>query len=429
MRKASAISVSILIALSLLLSKQASAQAPQKMSYQAVVRTAGSQLVTNKTVGMRISILQGSASGTVAYTENQTPTTNANGLLSVEIGGTGFNTIDWTAGTYFIKTEIDPAGGTNYTIIGTSQLLSVPYALFAKSAGNGFSGSYTDLTNKPALFDGNWTSLIGKPTTIAGYGITDAVSTTGIQTITGNKTFNGTVSIKKPLSNTNAANKIYVDSLIIKVMNSFAKSDETFTSPTAGTIKDIDGNTYHIIKIGSQWWTVENLRVAHYRDGSYIPKVTDNTAWATMSTGARCFYNNDSITYSAIYGAFYNWYSVADSRNLCPVGWHVPADIEWAALSTYLGGNSIAGGKIKETGTTHWTSPNTGATNESGLTILAGGYRTSNFTGMGLYGDYWTSTSFSSSNAWYIGLIYNTSTIGTSNFMKALGIPVRCIRD
>jgi uncharacterized protein (TIGR02145 family) len=429
MRRMSAILATVLSTVSLFHPDHVFAQAPQKMTYQAVVRNASSQLVTSKTVGMKISILQGSASGTVVYTETQTPTTNANGLLSVEIGNTGFSSIDWAAGTYFLKTEIDPAGATNYTITGTSQILSVPYALYAKTAGNGFSGSYTDLTNKPALFDGTWASLTGRPTTIAGYGITDAVSIAGVQTITGNKTFNGTVSLKKPLSNNNAANKIYVDSLIIKVMNSFAKSDETFTSPTTGTIRDVDGNTYHIIKIGSQWWTVENLRVIHYRDGSYIPKVTDNTAWASLSTGARCFYNNDSVTYAATYGAFYNWYSVSDSRNLCPVGWHVPADIEWAALSTYLGGNSIAGGKLKETGTTHWSSPNTGATNESGFTALAGGYRTSNSTGMGLYGDFWTSTAYSSANAWYIGFTYNTSSLGTSNFMKALGIPVRCMRD
>ena len=115
------------------------AQVPQKMSYQAVIRNSLSQLVTSHGVGMRISILQGSASGTAVYTETQTPTTNVNGLASLEIGGgtpvTGtFASIDWSAGTYFIRTETDPAGGTSYTIISTSQLLSVPYALHAKTA-------------------------------------------------------------------------------------------------------------------------------------------------------------------------------------------------------------------------------------------------------------------------------------------------------
>jgi len=140
------------------------AQSPQKMSYQAVIRNSSNNLVVSAAVGMQISILQGSSSGTLVYTETQTATTNSNGLVSIEIGGgTGFETINWANGPYFIKTETDPTGGTNYTITGISQLLSVPYALYAKTAGNGFSGNFNDLTNKPALFDGLYSSLQGKP--------------------------------------------------------------------------------------------------------------------------------------------------------------------------------------------------------------------------------------------------------------------------
>tara|TARA_R110002111_G_scaffold256215_1_gene323236 strand:+ start:2496 stop:3449 length:954 start_codon:yes stop_codon:yes gene_type:complete len=140
----------------LLLSANTFAQAPEKMSYQAVVRDSGDNLVTNQAVGMQISILQGSASGTAVYVETQTPTTNTNGLVSIEIG-TGslvsgnFSTIDWSADSYFVKTETDPTGGTTYTITGTSELLSVPYALHAKTADNAFSGDYNDLNNKPSL--------------------------------------------------------------------------------------------------------------------------------------------------------------------------------------------------------------------------------------------------------------------------------------
>jgi len=119
------------------------AQSPQKMSYQTIVRNSNSQLVTSHVVGIKISILQGSATGTVAYTQTQTPTTNANGLVSIEIGGTGFDAINWANGPYFIKTETDPLGGTSYTITGTSQLLSVPYALQAKVA-EAISGGETD---------------------------------------------------------------------------------------------------------------------------------------------------------------------------------------------------------------------------------------------------------------------------------------------
>jgi hypothetical protein len=123
------------ILVSVLLTASVIAQSPEKMSYQAVIRNSSNALVTNSTIGMQISILQGSASGTTVYTETQTPTTNANGLVSIEIGsGAGFSTIDWSNDIYFIKTETDTAGGTSYTIIGISQLLSVPYALYAKTA-------------------------------------------------------------------------------------------------------------------------------------------------------------------------------------------------------------------------------------------------------------------------------------------------------
>jgi hypothetical protein len=130
----------ITICAAILLTVTVFAQAPNKMSYQAVVRNSSNALVTNSAVGMRISILQTSSNGTAVYVETQTPTTNANGLASIEIGGGAmvsgnFSTIDWANGPYFVKTETDPTGGSSYSIIGTSQLLSVPYALYAANAG------------------------------------------------------------------------------------------------------------------------------------------------------------------------------------------------------------------------------------------------------------------------------------------------------
>jgi hypothetical protein len=146
------------------------AQMPLKMSYQAVIRNSSNQLVTNSPIGMRINILKGSSTGATVYTEiAQTASTNANGLVTLEIGSGnitfgGLGIIDWAHGPYFLKTETDPNGGTNYIITGVSELLSVPYTLYAEEAGNGFSGNYNDLSNKPVLFDGSWNSLAGKPT-------------------------------------------------------------------------------------------------------------------------------------------------------------------------------------------------------------------------------------------------------------------------
>lgn len=152
-------------------------QSPQKMSYQAIVRNASGKLVQNSNIGIRISILQGSASGPVVYTETHNATTNVNGLVSVEIGGgttTGnFSDINWATGIYFLKTETDPAGSTNYSITGMSQMLSVPYSLYSQIAGNGFSGDYNDLINKPVT-DGSETKIqAGKNITLTGTGTID----------------------------------------------------------------------------------------------------------------------------------------------------------------------------------------------------------------------------------------------------------------
>jgi hypothetical protein len=149
------------------------AQTPEKISYQAVVRNSSNQLVINREIGVKVSILQGSSSGTSVYVENQNRTSNANGLLTLDIGngtvqsGT-FANINWANGPYFVKIEMDINGGINYSISGTSQLLSVPYALYSKKAENGFSGNYADLVNKPVLFDGTWNSLTGKPALFSG---------------------------------------------------------------------------------------------------------------------------------------------------------------------------------------------------------------------------------------------------------------------
>jgi microcystin-dependent protein len=144
------------------------AQSPQLLSYQAIVRDAGNKLVTNQNVGMKISILQGSPTGTAVYTETQPATTNANGLVTISIGNgnavTGtFTVINWANGPYFLETETDPAGGTNYTITGTSQILSVPYALYAKTSHTSDSINYNSLTGLPTLFNGQYNSLTGTP--------------------------------------------------------------------------------------------------------------------------------------------------------------------------------------------------------------------------------------------------------------------------
>lgn len=200
-----------------------------------------------------------------------------------------------------------------------------------------------------------------------------------------------------------------------------------------GTLTDIDGNIYSTIQIGTQWWMSENLDVSHYNDGTAIPLVNDPHKWVDLTTPGYCYYGNtfqDTITYKAIYGALYNWY-VVNTGNLCPTGWHVPSDAEWTNLSTFLGGEAIAGGKLKERGTTYWRYPNRGATNESGFTGLPGGNRIyyGAFSQIELNGFWWSSTESDSTNAYYRSLDYFSTKLYRYILMKRDACSVRCLKD
>lgn len=203
------------------------------------------------------------------------------------------------------------------------------------------------------------------------------------------------------------------------------------SSVTYGTMTDQEGNVYKTVTIGTQTWMAENLRATKYNDGTAIPLITDNTAWSNLSSGAYCNYNNTSNTDTiATYGRLYNWFAV-NTGKLAPTGWHVPTDAEWTQLTDYLGGKSVAGGKIKETGTTHWADPNTGATNETGFTALPGGYRDydDGFGSVGVYCVWWSATERSATDAWARDMYYGSSSVGRLNYSKELGFSVRCVRD
>jgi len=388
------------------------AQTPQKMSYQAVIRNGGDQLVTNHSVGMRLSILQGT---NPVYVETHATTTNANGLVSIEIGngtfvsGVAFSAIDWSAGVYSIKTETDPTGGTNYTaIVGTSPLLSVPYALYAKTVA-----SYTEI-------DPN------------------AVLLTGDQTIAGNKTFTGTTTVQTPVNATDAATKAYVDLLLVQIEALKAQIEPSLLAN--GFIDTRDNNHYDVVKTGKQIWMGENLK--------YLPSVV-GPGTGSRTTPYYYVYGYDGTDVNdakaeanyANYGVLYNWPAAMNGaasstanpsgvQGVCPTGWHLPSDAEWTQLTDYLGGTSIAGGKLKETGTTHWNSPNTGATNETGFTALPGGFRDADgtFGRVGSYGFWWSATEGAGS-AWYRFVYYSDSNVYSFDTGKEAVFSVRCVRD
>ncbi len=200
-------------------------------------------------------------------------------------------------------------------------------------------------------------------------------------------------------------------------------------------ITDIDGNTYQTIQICNQVWTKTNLNVSHYKNGDIIPQVTDPTQWAALTTGAWCYYYNTSANGST-YGKLYNWYAVNDPRGLAPIGYHIPSKTEWEALTACLGGIFVAGGAMKEAGTTHWATPNTSATNSSDFTALPGGLKDyggngSSFGNLGFGCFFWSSTVYTYSYplAYSIYLASDSSGLVKATDSQYYGYSVRCIRD
>jgi uncharacterized protein (TIGR02145 family) len=204
---------------------------------------------------------------------------------------------------------------------------------------------------------------------------------------------------------------------------------------TPDNITDADGNIYTLIAIGTQTWMVENLKTTKYNDGSSIPIGLSDANWALEDgsaghDGAIAYPNNSSVNKS-VYGMLFNWHAVNNAKGITPVGCHIATDNEFQTLQTYLGGGAVTGGKLKEVGTTHWTTPNTAATNESGFTAVPAGRRTQvgAYSLFGTYGIYWTSTNKDTTNA-YRRYVTNTSgAISTDYTLKANGFSVKCLLD
>ncbi len=214
-------------------------------------------------------------------------------------------------------------------------------------------------------------------------------------------------------------------------------------SKSEAQVTDKDGNTYKTITIGTQVWTAENLNVEHYRNGDVIPQVQNKENWKKLTTGAWCYYENNSEN-GKTYGKLYNWFAVSDPRGLAPEGWHIPSEAEWTKLTDFLGGKGVAGGKMKATKL--WLSPNTGATNNSGFTGLPGGIRNDfgSFSGIGKYACFWSSSEknhlhihlYNESSYVYDshtdevrGLDYDYSDAQRGSYDILGGLSIRCVKD
>jgi uncharacterized protein (TIGR02145 family) len=304
-------------------------------------------------------------------------------------------------------------------------------------------GNITDIA---ATTGGNITNDGGTPVTQRGI----VWSTSPNPTTANNSTTDGsgTGSFTSNLTNLTANTTYYVRAYATNSAGTAYGNEVSFTTtaggggivtnPGAGVT--FDGYTYSSIVLGNgQEWMAENLRTTSYANGDPIPNVTDNWQWATVTIGIWAHYNNDS-QYENPYGKLYNWYAVADPRNICPTGWHVPTDEEWNSLIGYLDPSfdpdsytqsNTAGGKMKSIGTQYWQSPNNAATNESGFSGLPGGIRDfeGTFGSFSESGYWWSSTELSALSAADRALASSSGDVYRYNYNKEFGFSVRCLRD
>ena len=399
----------------------AEAQAPERFSYQAVIRDAAGNLVANEPVGVRVSILQYIPDGSAVYSETHYRATNANGLVTMVIGaGTvvsgSFSNIDWANGPYFLKIETDVNGGTNYILAGTQQMLSVPYALYAAASGNGEGVSQTDFQ-----------ALVGRVDSLAQI----------IANMNGGSGSEGGGDDEGGDDNPD-------------------DNDTTVTAqacPGTPTVTDVDGNVYNTVQIGDQCWMRENLKTTKYAkkyaNGTTIPLGTEYS----YDVAYRYYPDNDSANVTD-YGYLYNWAAVmkgASSSNsnpsgvqgICPNGWHVPSDAEWTELTNYVSSHSqyvcgsstskIAKALASETG---WNSSadycdvgnNPSTNNATGFSARPAGYCSGNYTYFGSNAYFWSATQ-SSSNAYIRGLDYDRANVSSDISGKYVGYSVRCVRN
>ena len=538
-------------------------QAPTKINFQSVLRNTNGEVVSNSAVSLKISILSGTITGTAVYIETHAKTTDAGGLMSLQIGGgtvlSGvFGDINWGSSAHFIKLEADFSGGNSYVLLGTQELMSVPYALYASKTDTSvlnlasrfstkLSGTDTvslsaRINAKAPINNPTFTGTVGGISkTMVGLGNVDNTSDAGksISTATQtaldnklNKTDTSTMLENYRTGLNNKVNVIDTSNMLSKYLRKSdtaslsdrinAKLSKTDTvslsdrinaklsrsvipetpiiqrghimywngsswvllnpgtagqvlkmssgsepvpvwgtdattsvpafSPCGAPISDIDGNIYNTVLIGAQCWTKENLRVRRYNNGTSIlfdatggPDGSSST-WQNLEIGAHTIYAHDSLaTPSNLtkYGYLYNWYAAKgistggtilpnDTLRICPTGWHVPTDTEWTTLTTELGGESVAGGKLKSIGTvSYWSSQSAGTDNSSGFSALPGGYRIKDgsFNNLSNSAVFWRATEVNANNAWSSRLEHNSDDVSRISYEKQLGASIRCLKD
>ena len=399
------------------------AQAPQGFNYQATVRNTTGELIINSNVYFKFNVIQGSQTAVPIFTETHDVPTDDLGQVTLIIGegtaNTGvFSEIDWSLGSYYLGIELSINGDNGYVAMGTTQLLSVPYALYAAHSGNA-TPTIPDLE-----------AVLAENNSANNQQIKDLQDPTDPQdAVTKNYTYS----------------KVEIAALIANLQSQIDNTETT-------SVTDIDGNTYNYITYGDQDWTVDNAAMETYRDGTPIPQVTDATEWENLTTGAWAYYNNDPTK-----GKLYNWYAVmgvhdtdesTPNKEFAIEGWHVPSDTEWTTLENQLIANgynyddTTTENKIAKAmaSTTGWnTSTGTGAigndqstNNSSGFNTFPEGFRDSDasFSGEGKASIFWNSTMYDSDDESLRFLNWSLSyLLRLEGNTKQDGLSVRFVRD
>ena len=403
---------------------QLQAQAPQGFNYQATVRNSSGDLIVNTNVYFKFNVIQGSQTAVPIFTETHYVPTDDLGQVNLVIGqgtvNTGaFSELDWSLGSYYLGIELDT--GSGYVAMGTTQLLSVPYALYAENSGNS-----TPTTP-------NLEAVLAENNSANDQQIKDLQDPTEAQdAVTKNYTYS----------------KAEVDALLANLQSQI---DDLESDDGSGIVTDQEGNTYDYLTYGNQVWTVENAEMITYRDGTEIPQVTADTEWLNLTTGAWCYQNNDLTK-----GKLYNWYAVAGihdndpntpNKEFAPEGWHVPSDAEWTTLEEHLIANghnydgTTEGNKIAKAmaSTTGWNSSTAeGApgndqslNNSSDFNAFpsVGRDRSFSFGPSGNLLVFWSSSEENSDRAWMRNLFDADNALIRFNLEKQDGNDVRFVRD
>ena len=374
----------------------------------------------------------------VCWSTAQYPTTGNS--RTIDGGGTGVFTSQITGLTcgltYYVRAYATNASGTGY---GAQRLMTTVGCASPAVSTN----SISNVTQTTADYAGNVTDDGGAVVTERGIcwstGSNPDIHDNRLADGSGTGSFSGTITGLEPNTTyyarayaINSAGTGYGGSLIF-----------TTDPPDDNTVTDIDGNVYQTVQIGAQTWMAENLRVTRYADGTSIQYVTDDNYWDNNALYSKLYgWYNDNSYYKNIYGALYNWPAVMNGasssssnpsgvQGVCPDGWHVPSDAEWTQLINYLGGSGVAGGKLKETGTTHWQAENVSATDLYGFSIRGNGYRTrwGADEQLRIEGTFWSATQYSSETAWYHGAYNFSGVMDRDAYTKKDGFGVRCLED